>query len=104
LAGEQPQLVQPGPIGHFGAVIGAVVYVVMVRWLAVDSLVAMIVTVVLVFVIRVAALRFGIPVPTALDIPETIKRVRARPRKRGARGRRAEGEKADDEVGDEAGD
>ena len=43
LAGERPELVQPGPIGHFGAVIGAVVYVVMTRWLAVPSLVAMIV-------------------------------------------------------------
>ena len=84
LAGERPELVQPGPIGHFGAVIGAVVYVVMVRWLAVPSLVAMIVTVVLVFAIRVAALRFGIQVPTALDIPETIKRVRARARRPGA--------------------
>jgi hypothetical protein len=32
----------------------------------------------------VAALRFGIQVPTALDIPETITRVKARPRKRSA--------------------
>jgi uncharacterized membrane protein YeiH len=102
LAGEQPQLVQPGPIGHFGAVIGAVVYVVMVRWLAVPSLVAMIVTVVLVFVIRVTALRFGIPVPTALDIPETIKRVRARPRKRGAGVRRGARERAGDGANGEA--
>ena len=102
LAGERPELVQPGPIGHFGAVIGAVVYVVMVRWLVVPSLVAMIVTVVLVFTIRVAALRFGIPVPTALDIPETIKRVKARPRKSGRRGRRSGEKGADDEVGNEA--
>jgi uncharacterized membrane protein YeiH len=84
LAGERPELVQPGPIGHFGAVIGAVVYVVMVRWLAVDSLIAMVVTVVLVFAIRMSALRFGIQVPTAIDIPETIKRVRARARRPGA--------------------
>jgi uncharacterized membrane protein YeiH len=84
LAGERPELVQPGPIGHFGAVIGAVVYVVMTRWLAVPSVISMIVTVVLVFAIRVAALRFGIQVPTALDIPKTIDRVRTRPRKRGA--------------------
>jgi len=103
LAGERPELVQPGPIGHFGAVIGAVVYVVMVRWLSVPSLVAMIVTVVLVFTIRVAALRFGIPVPTALDIPETIKRVRARPRKPGTRGRRVGNKRAGDETGDQTG-
>ena len=34
LAGERPELVQPGPIGHFGAMVGAVVYVVMAHWLA----------------------------------------------------------------------
>jgi uncharacterized membrane protein YeiH len=79
LAGEKPELVQPGPIGHFGAVVGAVIYVVMAHWLDVPSLIAMIVTVVLVFIIRVAALRFGIQVPTALDIPTTISRVRGRP-------------------------
>ena len=82
LAGERPELVQPGPIGHFGAVVGAVIYVVMAHWLDVPGLVAMIVTVAVVFVIRVAALRFGIQVPTALDIPETITRVKARPRTR----------------------
>jgi uncharacterized membrane protein YeiH len=93
LAGERPELVQPGPIGHFGAVIGAVVYVVMVRWLAVDSLIAMVVTVVLVFAVRMSALRFGIQVPTAIDIPETIKRVRARTRSQGASRLRGIGKK-----------
>ena len=79
LAGEKPDLVQPGPIGHFGAVVGAVIYVVMAHWLDVSGLVAMIVTVVVVFIVRVAALRYGIPVPTALDIPKTITRVKSRP-------------------------
>jgi hypothetical protein len=73
--------VRPGPIGHFGAVIGAVLYVVMAKWLSVPSLVAMIVTVVVVFAVRVAALRFGIQVPTALDLPRTINRVKTRPRR-----------------------
>jgi uncharacterized membrane protein YeiH len=106
LAGERPELVQPGPIGHFGAVIGAVVYVVMARWLSVPSLIAMIVTVVLVFAVRVAALRFGIQVPTALDIPETISRVRTRPRKRGPRRLRRAGDKAgaEDAEVDQGGD
>jgi hypothetical protein len=40
------------------------------------------VTVVVVFMIRVAALRFGIQVPTSLDIPHTITRVAKRPRAR----------------------
>jgi uncharacterized membrane protein YeiH len=80
LAGEQPELVRPGPIGHFGAVIGAVLYVVMAKWLGVASLAAMIVTVVVVFSVRVAALRFGIQAPTALDLPRAINRVKARPR------------------------
>jgi len=82
LAGEQPELVRPGPIGHFGAVIGAVLYVVMEHWLGVPNLVAMVVTVVVVFIVRVAALRFGIQAPTAVDLPGTIHRVRARPRAR----------------------
>jgi uncharacterized membrane protein YeiH len=80
LAGDQPELVRPGPIGHFGAVIGAVLYVVMHKWLDVASLVSMIVTVVVVFAVRVAALRFGIQVPTALDLPRTINRVKTRSR------------------------
>lgn len=80
LAGEQPELVRPGPIGHFGAVIGAVLYVIMAKWLSVPSLVAMIVTVGVVFAVRVAALRFGIQAPTALDLPRAINRVRTRPR------------------------
>jgi uncharacterized membrane protein YeiH len=82
LAGEKPELVQPGPIGHFGAVLGAVIYVAMAHWLAVPALVSMIVTVVVVFVVRVAALRFGIQVPTALDIPQTVSRVAKRPRRK----------------------
>ena len=34
LAGERPELVQPGPIGHFGAILGSVFYVAMAQWLA----------------------------------------------------------------------
>jgi uncharacterized membrane protein YeiH len=78
LAGDVPELVRPGPIGHFGAVIGAVVYVTMAKWLGVPELVGMIVTVVLVFVVRVAALRFGIQAPTPLDLPQRISRVTTR--------------------------
>jgi hypothetical protein len=37
LAGEKPELVRPGPIGHFGAVIGAVIYVIMAKWLGVPA-------------------------------------------------------------------
>lgn len=115
LAGEKPDLVQPGPIGQFGALVGAVIYVVMAHWLSVPELVAMIVTVVMVFVIRVAALRYGIQVPTVLDIPETITRARSRmpaenrrrrritaARKAGA-ARRAEAAAADDSPKDAPG-
>ena len=79
LAGERPELVQPGPIGHFGAIVGSVFYVLLAHWLAVPQLVAMVVTVAIVFVIRGTALRFGIPVPTALDLPSTINKVKTRP-------------------------
>jgi uncharacterized membrane protein YeiH len=80
LAGEKPELVQPGPISHFGAVVGAVIFVAMAHWLDVPGLYAMITTVVVVFAVRVAALRFDIQVPTALDIPETITRAKTKPR------------------------
>ena len=82
LAGETPELVRPGPIGHFGAIIGAVIYVSLVKWLDVPALVGMFVTVGLVFVIRIAALQFGIQAPTPLDIPRTLSRAVARPRSR----------------------
>lgn len=54
----------------------------MSRWLGVASLLAMIVTVVVVFAVRMTALRFGIQAPTALDLPRAINRVKARPRGR----------------------
>jgi uncharacterized membrane protein YeiH len=82
LAGETPELVLPGPIGHFGAIIGAVVYVSMVKWIGVSTLVAMLITVALVFIIRVAALRFGIQAPTPVDIPQTLRKVKIKPRSR----------------------
>ncbi len=82
LAGETPELVLPGPIGHFGAIIGAVVYVSMAKWLGVPALIGMLVTVALVFAIRVAALRFGIQAPTPVDLPQTISRVAAKPRRK----------------------
>lgn len=53
-------------------------YVVLAHWLAIPQVVAMVVTVAIVFVIRAAALRFGIPAPTALDLPATITKVRSR--------------------------
>ncbi len=82
LAGETPELVLPGPMVHFGAIIGSIVYVSMVKWLGVAALVGMFVTVALVFLIRVAALQFGIQAPTPVDIPERFSRAVARPRGR----------------------
>ena len=81
LAGETPELVRPGPIGHFGAIIGAVVYVAMVKWIGVPTTAAMLATVALVFIIRVAALQFGIQAPTPLDIPRNLTKVVSRPRR-----------------------
>jgi uncharacterized membrane protein YeiH len=82
LAGETPELVRPGPIGHFGAIIGAVVYVSLEEWTSVPPLAAMLVTVVLVFAIRVAALQFDIQAPTPVDIPQKLGGVVRRPRRR----------------------
>lgn len=84
LAGETPELVLPGPIGHFGAIIGAVVYVSLAKWIGVPALAAMLTTVALVFAIRVAALQFGIQAPTPVDLPRSLSKVVTKPRRRGS--------------------
>jgi uncharacterized membrane protein YeiH len=83
LSGEQPELVRPGPIGHFGALIGSVLYVVLAGVLDMAGMLAMVITVVVVFGIRVAALQYGIQVPTPVDLPHTITEVARGSRKKG---------------------
>jgi uncharacterized membrane protein YeiH len=82
LSGEQPELVRPGPIGHFGALVGAVLYVILADTLSMAGMLAMIITIIVVFAIRVTALRFGIQAPTPVDLPQTITEVAHKSRKK----------------------
>ena len=74
LAGETPQLVLPGPINYFAAIVGSVLYVALVTWLSVPTNVAEWTTIVVVFGLRMVALRFGLRTPEPVDLPRTLAR------------------------------
>ena len=74
LAGETPQLVLPGPINYLAALLGSILYVGAVQWFDVDKVVAEWVTIVLVFGLRMLALKFGIRAPEPVDVPKHLKR------------------------------
>jgi uncharacterized membrane protein YeiH len=72
LAGETPQLVLPGPINYFAAIIGSVLYVSLVTWFSVPASVAEWSTVAAVFGLRMVALRYGLRTPEPVDLPRTL--------------------------------
>lgn len=74
LAGETPQLVLPGPINYLAAIVGAVLYVAMVEWFGVDKVVSEWVAIVIVFGLRMIALRFGVKAPEPVDLPRHVRR------------------------------
>jgi uncharacterized membrane protein YeiH len=74
LAGETPQLVLPGPINYLAAIIGAVLYVAMVEWFGADKVVSQWVTIVVVFGLRMIALKFGVRAPEPVDLPHHVRR------------------------------
>jgi uncharacterized membrane protein YeiH len=72
LAGETPQLVLPGPINYLAAMLGAVIYVGMVEWAGIDKVVAEWVSIAIVFVLRMIALKYGIRAPEPMDVPHHL--------------------------------
>lgn len=72
LAGETPQLVLPGPVNYFAAIVGSVLYVALVTRLSVPASVAEWSTIVVVFGLRMVALRFGLRTPEPLDLPHSL--------------------------------
>jgi len=72
LAGETPQLVLPGPINYFAAIIGSVLYVALVAWFDVPVSIAEWSTIAVVFGLRMIALRFGLRTPEPVDLPRTL--------------------------------
>jgi uncharacterized membrane protein YeiH len=74
LAGETPQLVLPGPINYLAAILGAVIYVVMVEWAHLDKTLSEWVTIAIVFILRMVALKYGIRAPEPMDVPHHLRR------------------------------
>jgi uncharacterized membrane protein YeiH len=74
LAGETPQLVLPGPINYLAAIVGAVLYVGMVQWFGVDKVVSEWVAIVIVFGLRMIALKYGVRAPEPVDVPRHLRR------------------------------
>jgi uncharacterized membrane protein YeiH len=74
LAGETPQLVLPGPINYLAAILGAILYVGAVAWFGIDKVVAEWVTIVVVFGLRMLALKWGVRAPEPVDVPRHLKR------------------------------
>jgi uncharacterized membrane protein YeiH len=74
LAGETPQLVLPGPINYLAAILGAIIYVGMVEWAGIDKVISEWVTIAIVFVLRMIALRYGIKAPEPVDLPRHVRR------------------------------
>lgn len=73
LAGETPQLVLPGPINYLAAIIGAMLYVAMVEWFGADKTASEWVTIIVVFGLRMLALRFGVRAPEPVDVPRELR-------------------------------
>jgi len=72
LAGDTPQLVLPGPINYFAAIIGSILYVTLVSWLSVPESWAEWATILMVFGLRMLALRFGLRAPEPVDLPNAL--------------------------------
>ncbi len=72
LAGDTPQLVLPGPINYFAAIIGSVLYVTLVSWLPISAAWAEVATIAVVFGLRMLALRFGLRAPEPIDLPNAL--------------------------------
>jgi uncharacterized membrane protein YeiH len=80
LAGDVPQLVLPGPVNYTAAIIGSVLYVTLVRGADIDKTIAQWSTIVVVFALRMVALRFGLKAPEPVDVPRRLVARRRRHR------------------------
>ncbi|WP_179403669.1 trimeric intracellular cation channel family protein [Burkholderia guangdongensis] len=77
LAGDQPQLVQPGPVYAIAAGIASVLHVGLVAGAHVADALAAPVTIGAGFAIRMAALRFGWNAPVPIDLTPRIRRAKS---------------------------
>jgi uncharacterized membrane protein YeiH len=75
LAGDQPQLVQPGPVYAIAAGIASVLHVALVAGAHVAGELAAPATIGVGFAIRMAALRYGWHAPVPIDLTPRIRRT-----------------------------
>ncbi len=68
LSHETPELVKPGPINYAAAMMGSILYVVLVYYLNLSKVPSEWITIVFVFGLRMLALKFGIKAPQPLDL------------------------------------
>jgi len=77
LAGDRPQLVLPGPIYAIAAGIASALYVMLIVSLHVATAPAALITIVVGFSIRMAALKYGWNAPTPIDLTPRIRRSKS---------------------------
>lgn len=72
LSYEMPELVKPGPINYLAAILGSILYVMLVKGAHVDKVASEWVTIVFVFGLRMLSLKFGIRAPQPVDLPAKL--------------------------------
>jgi uncharacterized membrane protein YeiH len=68
LSHEEPELVKPGPINYAAAMLGSILYVLLVYYAHLPKVGSEWITIVFVFGLRMLALKFGIKAPQPVDL------------------------------------
>jgi uncharacterized membrane protein YeiH len=68
LSHEKPELVKPGPINYAAAMLGSILYVLLVYYAHLDKVPSEWITIVFVFSLRMLSLKFGIKAPQPVDL------------------------------------
>ena len=68
LSHEEPELVKPGPINYAAAMLGSILYVLLVYYAQLSKVPSEWITIVFVFALRMLTLKFGINAPQPVDL------------------------------------
>jgi len=90
LSHEKPELVKPGPINYAAAMLGSILYVLLVYYAHLSKVPSEWITIVFVFGLRMLSLKFGIKAPQPVDLAAKLPGVRqaVAPDRRAKRARR----------------
>ena len=90
LSHEKPELVKPGPINYAAAMLGSILYVLLVYYAELAKVPSEWITIVFVFGLRMLSLKFGIKAPQPVDLAAKLPGVRqaVAPDRRAKRARR----------------